>query len=162
LTISLKVLLLNWFSSLKLEEETMNDSEKAMYTGIAMCRNTEVTQRWARSQIYLLIHSAGLSLTITSQKPTFFFLFFTSLGGLVLTFFWYIANLRTNQWIVYWQSRLAALETAEPNPAQLGFFRGADWDRITSSWHPFHFIVNALIGFFAVAWFIIFIRAFLV
>lgn len=139
----------------------MTDNQKTMCTGLFICWNTQVAQRWARSQVYLLIHSAGLSLTIAAPQPTFRFLFWTSIGGLILVIFWYLANWRTNQWLVYWQSRLAAFERAEPNPVEIGVFTGPEWERMTRSWFPFHYIVNLLIMFIAVLWFITLVRAFL-
>ena len=138
----------------------MTDNERAMYTGVAICRNTEVTQRWARSQILLLIHSVMLSVILTRIPPTFLFLLGFSVGGLVLTVFWYLVNWRTNKWIVYWQSRLAAFEKSETNAGGTPVFTGPEWEKMTQSWFVFHRLVNYLIGLLAFVWVVVFIWAF--
>lgn len=130
----------------------MTDNERAMYTGLCICRNTEVAQRWARSQVFILIHSAGLSFIFANTQSTSLLYFWSSLGGLALMIFWYFTNRRTTQLIVYWQSRLAEFEQSKTNPIEINVFTGKDWDRWANPWFPFHVILNILIAFFAILW----------
>lgn len=140
----------------------MHDNERAMYTGVSMCRNTEVTQRWVRTTLFFLIHSAGLSYTLARQQPTQLLLFIVSVGGLVLVSIWFLANWRTDQWIVYWQSRLTAIERSEVQPGGVTVFTGPDYERVTGVFFTFNAIVNLLIVVFTSLWLIVFVWAFLV
>lgn len=47
----------------------MTDNERAMYTGIAISRNTEVNLRWARSQLFIFVNFGGFSFLAT-QTPS--------------------------------------------------------------------------------------------
>lgn len=147
---------------LYLEGITVTNNEKAMYTGLAMCRNTEVAQRWSRTQVFLLIHSAALSFAATRPQATFLFLLSMSVGGLALTGFWFLANRRTDQWIVYWQSCLVAFERHEQEPVETPIFSGPVYDQVTGMRVTFNRIVNVLIGFFALVWLGVCIYAFFV
>lgn len=140
----------------------MTNNQRAMYAGLCFCRNTEVAQRWLRTQVFLLIHSAGLSFTLAQSQPTFTLFFFMSLGGLVLAICWFLANWRTDQWIVYWQARLVEFEKAEPEPAEIKLFSGPEWDRMKRFWFSFNVIANALITFFSLLWCVVLVRAFFI
>jgi len=139
----------------------MNENERAMYSGLAMCRNTEVTQRWSRSQFFFLIHSAALSFVTTLDQPEFGPLLINSLAGVFLGFFWLAVNMRTNQWIVYWQSRLEAFELLEPTPAEIPIFSGLAYQRVAGRLITFHRIIATLAGFFILIWVDIIVQAFL-
>lgn len=140
----------------------MTNNQRAMYTGLAMCRNTEVAQRWSRTQVFLLIHSAGISFAFTKTEPTFSFLTVLSLLGIILGGIWFLTNRRTTQWITYWQLRLEAFERAEPEPVEITLFSGSAWDQMKRSWYPFDIIVNALIVVFAFLWSGVLVRVFLI
>lgn len=138
----------------------MTDNQRAMYTGVSMCRNTEVAQRWSRTMLFFLIHSAALSFVVSRPQLTFRLFFWMSLAGLVLTGIWFLANWRTDQWIVYWQSRLAAFEQIEAREGEIGVFAGPDWERITRFLFTFNVIVNVLIGFISLLWLVVFVWGF--
>lgn len=140
----------------------MTENQRAMYAGLCLCRNTEVTQRWARTQVFLLIHSAALSFTLTRPQTTFSILFWMGLGGLVLTGFWFLANRRTDQWIVYWQSCLMIFEQHEQEQAEIPIFSGPEYERVAGTLITFNRIVNLLIGFFVFVWIVVVISSFFV
>lgn len=140
----------------------MTNNQRAMYTGLCLCRSTEVGQRWARTQAFLLIHSATLTFTATRPQPTLSLLLSMSIFGLALVGIWFLANRRTDQWITYWESQLAVLEQAEPELVETPVFRGPAWQQITGARLTFNFIVNSLIVVLALMWSTVFVRAFLV
>ncbi len=45
----------------------MTDDERAKYAGLISLRNTEVTLRWTRTQLFLFINAIGLPLVVTQQ-----------------------------------------------------------------------------------------------
>lgn len=138
----------------------MTDNQRAMYTGICICRNTEVAQRWTRTTLFFLIHSAALSFVVSRPQLTPRLFFWMSIVGLVLTGIWFLANWRTDQWIVYWQPRLAALEQTEAREGETGVFAGPDWEQINAVLFTFNVIVNSLIGFITILWFVILVWGF--
>lgn len=139
----------------------MTSNQKAMYTGLAMCRNTEVAQRWSRTQVFLLIHSASLSFTLTRPQPTFALFSLMGLGGLLLTGFWFLANRRTDQWIIYWQSCLVAFERHEQEPVETTIFSGPAYDAVAEMLITFNRIMNLLICASTFAWLSIIVHSFL-
>ena len=74
--------------------------------------------------------------------------------------FWFIANRRTDQWIVYWQSRLAAFEEHEHEPVETPVFSGVEYERVSGMYITFNRIVIVLIGFFAFLWVSVLVSSF--
>jgi len=140
----------------------MTNNERAMYTGLAMCRNTEVAQRWARSQLFLIIHSAAFSFVAARAQPERRFLLVMGAVGVVLGVFWLLANWRTDQWIVYWQSCLVNFERTEHEPVETPIFSGLAYDRVAGFPFTFNRIVMALASFFLLAWIVVILIAFFV
>ena len=132
----------------------MTNDEKAMYTGMAMCRNTEVTLRWARSQMFMLINSAMFSLVFTQQKAFWKFAILSWLGVL-LCVLWFLINHKTQQWVEYWQTRLAQIKHEE-EPSTVNVFIGPEWDRINKG-STFYRLISILPIAFAMFWFTVFV-----
>ena len=140
----------------------MTNNQRAMYSALVACRNTEVIQRWSRSQFFLIIHSAGFSFLATRTKPDFQTLLMMGFGGIILGIFWFLANWRTDQWIIYWQSCLNAFEQSEPEPVETPVFSGLAYDRMSEAFLTFNRIVVALTTFFIILWGCVVVYAFFV
>lgn len=51
----------------------MDNNEKAMYTGVTASRNTEVTLRWRRGEVFIALHVGVFSFVLTRPpQPPFF------------------------------------------------------------------------------------------
>ncbi len=135
----------------------MTNDEKAMYTGMAMCRNTEVTLRWSRSQMFMIINSAMLS-AVFARNPDFWLFFLLGLFGMIMAVIWFIINEKSQQWVDYWQTRLAQI-THEEEPTTVNVFIGPEWDTINKGW-TFHRLLKILPGGFALVWIIVFCLSF--
>lgn len=144
--------------------------QRAMYTGLAMCRNTEVQMRWARSNFFLLIHSGGVSLLVARLGNwTFLPLLCASVLGFLLGLAWTATILRTNQRVKYWQTRLRVFEQSRSEEqAQPGeqvevemkntqVFSGDEWDKIEKFRLNFRSITMLLALAFTLAWAALFI-----
>jgi len=128
----------------------MNDEQRAMYTAAISLRNTEVTLRWTRTQLFFLIHSAGLSFVVTQFKEGSAVRFGSCLLGLVLVYLWWRLTMRIQHWVIYWNSKLAALERLEPIQ-EIRIFGGREYIHATGGIGT-HDIILGLISVFLVAW----------
>lgn len=135
----------------------MTGDEKAMYTGMAMCRNTEVTLRWSRSQMFMIINSAMLSLVFT-QGAGFWLFFCLGLFGIGMAVVWILINRKSQQWVEYWQTRLAQIKHAE-EPDTVNVFIGPEWDKINKG-PTFHRLLSILPFVFTLLWIIVFVLSF--
>ena len=137
----------------------MTNDERAMYTGMAMSRNTEVTLRWSRSQMFMIINSAMLSVIFT--KDAGFWLFFlVSIFGMGMAAVWLMINQKSQQWVEYWQARLAQItHTDEPNTGTVNVFIGPEWDAINKGW-TFHRLLTILPAGFTLVWIVVLIVSF--
>lgn len=75
----------------------MTEDERTKYAALIALRNTEATLRWTRSQLFIFINSAGLTLVVTQRHLGPLFLLVASLFGLVLMMCWMVATWRANQ-----------------------------------------------------------------
>jgi len=123
----------------------MTDDQKAMYTGICMSRNTEVTLRWSRSQMFIAINAVGFSFLATQIGKPGIQPYYLILGvaGLSLGFFWLAINLKTQQWIDHWQSCLKTVEPPDKDLLVFRVFSGKSWESI-NSFPTFHLLLNVL------------------
>lgn len=135
----------------------MTNDERAMYTGMAILRNTEVTLRWSRSQMFMIINSALLSL-VFSKDASFTLFLLLSLFGIVMAVVWFLINEKSQQWVEYWQARLAQIRHEE-EPTTVNVFIGPEWDAINKGW-TFHRLLKILPKAFAVVWTIVFCLSF--
>jgi len=128
-----------------------------MYTGMAMSRNTEVTLRWSRSQMFMIINSAMLSVLFTRDAG--FGLFFSiGLFGMIIGVIWFLINMKSQQWVEYWQTRLAQMKHAE-EPDTVNVFIGPEWDRINRG-PTFHRLLSFLPAGFILVWIVVFCVSF--
>mgnify|MGYP001593690326 CR=1 FL=1 len=135
----------------------MTNDEKAMYTGMAMSRNTEVTLRWSRSQMFMIINSAMLSVMFT-RDAGFWLLFLVSIFGMIMAAAWLMINEKSQQWVEYWQTRLAQIKHEE-EPATVNVFIGPEWDTINKGW-TFHRLLTILPCMFTMVWIGVFVFSF--
>ncbi len=120
-----------------------------MYTGMAMSRNTEVTLRWSRSQMFMIINSAMLSVIFTKDAG-FWLLFLASIFGMGMAAVWLMINQKSQQWVEYWQTRLAQIRHEE-EPTTVNVFIGPEWDAINKGF-TFHKLLTILPGVFTAVW----------
>jgi hypothetical protein len=137
------------------EPHKMTDEQKAMYTGVAMSRNNEVTLRWSRSTILTLINGAGLSLLGTQlSNPIPILYLILGIFGMSLCSFWWFLNRKTQLWIDYWHSCLAKMEPPHTTLFVFRVFTGTAWERV-NKWPTFQWLLNLLPYTFFVVWLII-------
>lgn len=136
----------------------MTDNERAMYTGIAISRNTEVNLRWSRSQMFIFINFGGVSFLAT-QIPSRGLHIVVGVVGIILGVVWMLANWRAQKWVEYWNSRLAAVEGTEPHPVTTPVYRGPEWEKANSQF-GFPHMLMALAVIFTLMWFTIVVLGF--
>ncbi len=129
----------------------MTENERAMYTGMAISRNTEVNLRWSRSQMFIVVNFGGISFLAT-QTPSRGLHIVVGVVGILLGAVWMFANWRAQKWVEYWNSRLAAVENAEPNPVTTPVYRGPEWDKANSQLGFPHLLI-ILAAIFTLLWF---------
>ena len=140
----------------KLTEEQKNlleNEEKRksfMYTGIAMCRNNEVTLRWSRSAILSLING-GILTFMGAQRTHFYLVLSLGIGAIILCAFWRLLNWKTQIWIDYWNSCLAKMEPPESDLLIFRVFTGTAWRKINKR-PTFHNLLNFLPYAFIFLW----------
>ncbi len=132
------------------EVPKMSDEAKAMYTGISMCRNTEVTLRWARSQIFILINLGGFSFLGTQGATAGTYLVIAFFAGLLCAY-WLWINRKTQRYINHWQSCLAAIDPPPLLLTQPRIFTGASWKEADAKPNFYH-LLNAMPVFFMALW----------
>lgn len=123
-----------------------------MYTGMAMSRNTEVTLRWSRSQMFMIINSALLSL-VFSKDAGFGLFLLLGLFGIGMAVVWILINEKSQQWVEYWQTRLAQIRHEE-EPTTVNVFIGPEWDVINKG-VTFHKLLRMLPAGFALIWIVV-------
>ncbi len=127
----------------------MTSDEKAMYTGMAISRNTEVTLRWSRSQMFMIINSAMLSIVFT-RDASFWLLLFLGIFGMIMAAVWLMINEKSQQWVEYWQTRLAQIKHME-EPDTVNVFIGPEWETINKGL-TFHKLLKILPSVFVAVW----------
>lgn len=135
----------------------MTSDEQVKYNGLISLRNTELTLRWTRTQLFLFINSIGVPLVITQQlqhRPGPAFRIATGLIGLGLMYLWSIINHRSNRWNKFWEAQLIFLEEL-PQDTQFRVFGSKDF--ISVRWdHPvMGKALRNLIRAFTILWVIV-------
>lgn len=133
----------------------MTDNEKAMYTGMAMSRNTEITLRWSRSQFFLIIHVALASVVGAAQQRGLLPLGLLTIActvGILAGILWLLTNVRTNRWVQYWESRLRTVETTEPTPVTHGLYSGAEFEQLRTYTFTIRSVLSGMILSITIAW----------
>ncbi|RJQ36343.1 hypothetical protein C4552_03590 [Candidatus Parcubacteria bacterium] len=90
----------------------MTDDQRTMYAGLIALRTNETTLRWTRTQLFFLIHSAGLSFVVTYLKFGSGAQAIACALGAYFAVLWVLTNRRSIHWLDYWDFRLVALEQA--------------------------------------------------
>lgn len=91
----------------------MLENERAMYTGAAMAQRTEVALQWQRNGFFLLINLALVTVLggfLQRGDVPAFIPIAMAIAGTATGFLWWLANSHTNDWILYWESCLRAIE----------------------------------------------------
>ena len=142
------------------DKHKMTDEEKAMYTGICICRNAEVNLRWLRSQMLIFINVAALSFLGTQAATPALYPYIGG-GGIALCLFWWIINRKTQQWINYWHQRLSMIDPPETDLLEFRMFSGTEWKKI-NGFPSFHFLLGAMPIAFSVLWILIIVLYFFI
>lgn len=131
----------------------MTDDQRAMYKAIVSVRNNEITLRWTRTQLFFLIHSAGLSLVVTQlEAGTATYLWACGIG-MFLGVLWFLTTRRIGHWVVYWDLRLSALENYPPQPIRV--FSGREYVRAQRGITTHHILLLLSLLFVAI-WLMLF------
>lgn len=130
----------------------MNQNEKMMFTGIAMSRNNEVTLRWQRNAMFMLIHSTGFSF-IGLHPPTPIFMIIISVVGMTLGLFWVLINWRTQQWIRFWNQRLEEMEQDAEDVLRVRIYSSVGFKKVDSDFPTFHQILMTFSILAPAGWF---------
>lgn len=105
----------------------------------------------------MIINSAMLSV-VFARDAGFWLLFLVSIFGMIMAAAWLVINEKSQQWVDYWQTRLAKIKHEE-EPTTINVFIGPEWDSINKGW-TFHRLLTILPGVFAVVWIGVFVFSF--
>lgn len=141
----------------------MTDDDRARWTGLIFLRNNEVTLRGASSQLFLLIHSGGLTLALTQYfqhrlPPSF--LSITGALGIVLGVLWLATIMRANQLIAFWHAQLKGLEQLPSAAEAFKVFSSDVYENIAKSRITITRSMLFLAGIFIAIWFVIVVVSF--
>ena len=116
-----------------------------MYNGICQCRNNQIVLRWSISQLFVVINLGALSLLGTQKIDQGAYLWF-GVVGFAMNGLWVMVNLKSQAWVVYWNTVLAKMEPPEMELSKFRVFTGIDWNTVNKR-PTFHAYLN-LIGIF--------------
>lgn len=131
----------------------MTGDQRAMYTGICMCRNTEVQLRWTRSQMFIAIHTAAVAFLGTQEISRLYVI--VGAAGVPLAGAWMLINHLSQKWVDYWQSRLVQIEP-HLDPGTISIFSGPAWNAI-NRWPRSYPFLNVLACFVLLMWIVVII-----
>lgn len=138
----------------------MTPEQLAKFAALITLRNTEATLRWTRSQLFIFIHSAGLTLAVTQRQLGPVFLFLAGGVGIALMVLWILITVRANQWLTFWHAQLSAAESAPPEQEIIIF--GSDaYTRVARSHLTINRILVGLMIIFVLFWAVVILLAFL-
>ncbi|HYF12781.1 MAG TPA: hypothetical protein VD928_00585 [Candidatus Paceibacterota bacterium] len=128
-----------------------------MYIGINTARSSEVTLRWLRAQIFLVLHTAGLGtiLPLVLVPPPYaqYLLILTaSFMGVGLGVIWLSATRRAEDWITFWNRRLRLLETLDETHPPLEVYSSDRFQELDQRRWTFHRILGLLAYLSIVMW----------
>ncbi len=135
----------------------MTEDERTKYVGLINLRNTEVTLRWTRTQIFLFINSIGLPLVVTQQlqhKPGVWFRILAGLTGLALVYLWFVTIRRASVWTRFWDAQLIFLEE-RPQDTPIRIFGGEAWVAVRWGRPIMDQVLRGLVFVFVVLWFLV-------
>lgn len=130
----------------------------ALHSSIAIQRNGEAQLRWARAQIFLVINSGALGIIpfISQSEPfknyKYVGLLVLSIGAVLLSTLWVLATIRANNWIFYWNERLAAIEEFGEWPKEIRVFSSNEFSHHNWLVPSFHHTLVGLAGSFLLIW----------
>jgi len=128
----------------------MNETQRLMYSSLISLRNTEVSLRWTRNQIFFLINSAAIFLVATQMGTQNEFYGLACFAGIVLSIMWLTIIFIIRTWVDYWDSILGALESLDGQPIQL--FKGPVWNMVRQRPVTAHRILVSLAILFLSVW----------
>lgn len=132
----------------------MTSDEQVKYAALISLRNTEVTLRWTRTQLFLLINSAGLPIVITQQlqhEPGPWFRIVAGMAGLVLTYLWHVTIQRASVWTKFWEAQLIFLEE-RPQDTEVRVFGSKEFVSVRWGRPVMDQVLKGLIAVFVVLW----------
>jgi len=76
--------------------------------------------------------------------------------GIIMAIVWVMVIERTEKFVLYWQSRLKAIERNEEEPVKIPIYDGAEFEEVYFDPPTFHQILILLPLIAAVGWIIVF------
>lgn len=139
------------------------------YTFNALCglRNTEVSLRWTRAQLFIVINSAAITAVTFIVKPIFEknadssdrIWVYSMILAICITmsafaFLWVLVNKRADEWVNYWTERIKKLEAnyIPDNEYDLQGIFGEKYEKLHGGAHSFHSILSSMSSLFLVGW----------
>ena len=105
----------------------------------------------------MIINSAMLSV-VFARDVGFWLLLFLGVFGLMMVAARFLINEKSQQWVEYWQARLAKIKHEE-EPTTVNVFIGPEWDAINNGW-TFHKLLTILPVGFAAVWIAVLVGSF--
>ena len=87
----------------------MRNGEPQIYTSLATLRNGYMLTQWARVQMLLVFNTIAIPIILGTEASTAMKLALSGMG-FVGHFALFVAAVRSNGWIRYWDRRMAELE----------------------------------------------------
>lgn len=90
----------------------MSDNNLSIYQCVISVRNNDVSLRWQRTQIFLIINTGILAVikSLNTAKQEFDAVLCG--GGIIICIIWLLAMRLGGVWVEFWDGRLADIEKA--------------------------------------------------
>lgn len=129
----------------------MNDDQRMMYSQLISMNNLDVSLYWTRTQLFFAIQSAGIYFVhtqITSTEPRIV----ACVLGIYIAGVWWLVLSKVEQFIGYWQRKLAELER-EASAQVIQIFNDEEFRETQRRGGPdVYYLIRWLIGIFMVIW----------
>ncbi|MEK7506553.1 MAG: hypothetical protein AAB566_00665 [Patescibacteria group bacterium] len=123
--------------------------ETARFGNYVSARNTEITVRWQKVQIFFLINSvllgaaAGATFSVKLKIVVCIF-------GLAVTMIWWLMQWEAQNAIDYWNAEISRLESGEGNTHGFAFAKPREGFRLKFA--STYYLILFLVDLFAIGW----------
>lgn len=127
-----------------------NLDKNTQFSGFVETRNTEITIRWQKVQIFFLINSALLGITISIEFDSGF-KFIASMSGLLVSTIWWLMQWEAQNAIDYWNSMVAQIEKTSESDIR-GFYFACPREGFCFKYISTHHLILFLVDLFIIGW----------
>lgn len=133
----------------------MDQNERSIFPTVGGSRNNEVTLRWQRSAMFIFIHSTGFSVALAQYESPL--LSVISIVGFFLGLIWALTNQRTEEWINFWNKKMAEMEDSVEEPLRVKIYSSNEFKRISAEVPTFNQLLMILSVVAIYGWILVFL-----